>query len=231
MTHPPAGVVFDLGNVLISWQPALAIAAGVGAVEARRFLDAADFDFMAWNHVQDSGRGWGEGVAEVRRTHPHWAEHAQAYVTHFPASLSEVPGTIDVVRDLKAAGIPMVGLTNWSDELYYPYAAEQFAVLRLLDDVVVSGEVKVAKPDPRAYEIAAERAGLPLDRLAFVDDSPRNVDAAAALGMDAIRFTGSGPRRPERRRRGRPGGVQPPAGAPPRSCRGTRMCAATPSAL
>ncbi|MGY2701844.1 HAD family hydrolase [Nocardioides sp. HB32] len=204
MNKPPAGVVLDLGNVLISWQPALAIAAGVGADEARRFLDAEDFDFMAWNHEQDSGRRWADGVAEVRRTHPHWVEHAEAYLAHFPASLSEVPGSLDVVRDLKVAGVPVVGLTNWSDELYYPYAAEQFAVLRLLDAVVVSGEVKIAKPDPRAFEIAAERAGLSLDRLAFVDDSPRNVEAAAALGMDAILFTGAPALRTELRSRGLP---------------------------
>jgi 2-haloacid dehalogenase len=200
----PAGVVLDLGNVLIDWQPALAIAAGVGAVEAERFLTAEDFDFMAWNHLQDSGRRWADGVDEVRRTHPHWAAHAQAYLDHFPASLSEVPGTIDVVRDLHAAGVPLVGLTNWSDELYYPYAAERFEALALLDDVVVSGEVKVAKPDPRAYRIAAERSGHPIERLIFVDDKQDNVDAAAALGMDGVVFTDAAALRADLRARGLP---------------------------
>jgi 2-haloacid dehalogenase len=204
VTDSPAAVVLDLGNVLIAWTPAAAIAAGVGADEAARFLAADDFDFLAWNHLQDSGRPWADGVAEVRRTHPHWARHAAAYLEHFPASLSEVPGTLDVVRDLHAAGVPMVGLTNWSDELYYPYAAPRFAVLRLLDDVVVSGEVKVAKPDPRAYAIAAERAGQPYERLLFVDDSPANVEAARALGMDAILFTDAATLRTELRSRGLP---------------------------
>lgn len=204
MGEVPAGVVFDLGNVLIDWQPALAIAAGVGAVEAQRFLAAEDFDFMAWNHLQDSGRRWADGVAEVRRTHPHWATHADAYLAHFPASLSEVPGTAEVVRDLHAAGIPMVGLTNWSDELYYPYAAERFEVLRMLDDVVVSGEVKVAKPDPRAYRIAAERSGHPLERLVFVDDRQDNVDAAVAVGMDGVLFTDAAALRAALRERGLP---------------------------
>jgi 2-haloacid dehalogenase len=200
----PAGVVLDLGNVLIDWQPTLAIAAGVGAVEARAFLEAEDFDFMAWNHHQDSGRSWADGIAEVRGTHPHWADHAQAYLTHFAASLTAMPDSTAVVRDLHAAGVPMVGLTNWSDELYHRYAAGRFEVLELLDDVVVSGEVKVAKPDRRAYEIAADRAGRPLDRLAFVDDKQLNVDAAAALGMDAILFTDAAALRTELRRRGLP---------------------------
>ena len=204
--HPNArratGVVFDLGNVLIDWQPALAIAAGVGAVEAERFLTAEDFDFMAWNHLQDSGRLWADGVAEVRRSHPHWVPHAEAYLTHFPASLAEVPGTADVVRDLHAAGVPLFGLTNWSDELYYPHAAGRFEVLAMLDHVVVSGEVKVAKPDPRAYELVAEHAGIPLDRMAFVDDRQDNVDAAVALGMDGILFTDAAGLRAQLRARG-----------------------------
>lgn len=198
----PEAVVFDLGNVLIDWQPALAIAAGVGADEAQRFLDAEDFDFLAWNHLQDSGRPWADGVAEVRRTHPHWAEHAAAYLDHFPASLGEVPGTAEIVRELHQAGVRLLGLTNWSDELYYPYAAGRFEVLTLLDHVVVSGEVKVAKPDPRAFEIVADRAGLPLDQLVFIDDNRANIDAAAALGMDAILFTGATQLREQLRARG-----------------------------
>lgn len=198
----PAGIVLDLGNVLIDWQPALAIAAGVGPISAQEFLAAEDFDFMAWNHVQDSGRSWADGVAEVTVSHPHWAEHAQAYVTHFAASLSPMPDSTEIVRDLRAAGVPMVGLTNWSEELFHGYAAGRFEVLDLLDDVVVSGEVKVAKPDPRAYAIAAERIGHPLDRLVFVDDNARNIEAAAALGMDAVLFTDAGALRARLRERG-----------------------------
>jgi 2-haloacid dehalogenase len=74
----------------------------------------------------------------------------------------------------------------------------------MLDDVVVSGEVKVAKPDPRAYEIVAERSGLPLEQLAFVDDRQQNVDAAIALGMDGIVFTDAEALRTELRKRGLP---------------------------
>jgi 2-haloacid dehalogenase len=200
----PQGVVFDLGNVLIDWDPSAAIAAGVGSVEARRFLDADDFDFMAWNHGPDSGGSWDDAEADVRRTHPHWVEHALAYRANFAASLlGEVPGTVDVLRDLHRHGIPLIGLTNWSDELY-PHAPALFEFLELLDDVVVSGTVGAAKPDPRAYEIAAERAGLPLDHLAFVDDKQLNVDAAAALGMHAILFTDAATLRADLRSSGLP---------------------------
>ena len=200
----PAAVVFDLGNVLVDWDPFAAIAAGVGASEARRFLDAPDFDFMVWNHGPDSGGTWADAEDEVRRTHPHWAEHALAYRANFTASLlGEVPGTADVVRGLHAAGIPLFGLTNWSDELY-PHAPRRFDFLALFDDVVVSGTVKAANPDRRAYELVAERAGLPLDQLAFVDDRQANVDAAAGLGMDAILFTDATALRGQLRERGLP---------------------------
>ncbi len=197
-------VVFDLGNVLIDWDPAAAIAAGVGPVEARRFLDSDDFDFMAWNHGPDSGGTWAEAEAAVRRTHPHWVEHALAYRANFAASLiGEVPGSVDLVRELHAAGVPLFGLTNWSDELY-PHAPATFEFLTLLDDVIVSGTVKAAKPDARAYEIVAERAGIPLSRLAFVDDRQTNVDAAAALGMAAMLFTDAATLRADLRERGLP---------------------------
>jgi 2-haloacid dehalogenase len=204
VTRPPSGVVFDLGNVLIDWDPHPAIAAGVGPDEARRFLDATDFDFMAWNHGPDSGGTWEDAEAAVRRDHPHWLEHALSYRAHFLASLlGEVPGSGDIVRELHAHGIPLFGLTNWSDELY-PHAPERFELLALLDDVVVSGTEGVAKPDPRVFEIVAERSGIPLERLAFVDDRQANVDAAAALGMAAILFTDAAALRTELRSRGLP---------------------------
>ena len=200
----PAGVVFDLGNVLIDWQPYAAVAAGVGPDEARRFLAAEDFDFMAWNHAQDSGRSWDEGEAAVALSHPHWAEHARAYRANFAASLvGELAGSVDVVRELHAAGVPLFGLTNWSAELY-PYAPAAFDFLELLDDVVVSGVEGVAKPDPRVFEIVATRSGLPLDRLVFVDDRFDNVLAAQALGMDGLLFTDAAALRAELGRRGLP---------------------------
>lgn len=160
----------------------------MGREEAERFLAADDFDFLAYNHGPDSGDSWDDAEAEVRRTHPHWATHAAAYRTHFAASLvGEVPGTADLVRELKAAGVPQWGLTNWSAELY-PHAPARFDVVGLLDGVVVSGVEGVAKPDPAIFAITAQRSGLPLADLAFVDDRQSNVDAAVALGMAGVLF-------------------------------------------
>ena len=200
----PRGVVLDLGNVVIDWQPQLAIAAGVGPDEARRFMTAEDFDFMAWNHGPDSGGTWDDAEDDVRRQHPHWLEHALAYRAHFPESLAgEVPGTADLVRDLTGAGVPVWGLTNWSHELY-PHAPQRFPVLELFAGVVVSGTEGVAKPDPVAYHRVAERSGLPLRALVFADDREHNVAAARATGMDAVVFTHAARLRADLRERGLP---------------------------
>jgi 2-haloacid dehalogenase len=200
----PLGLVWDLGNVLIDWQPYAAVAAGVGPEEARRFLAADDFDFLAYNHGPDSGLDWDTAEAEVARTHPHWLEHCRAYRVHFAASLvGEVPGTVAIVNDLAAAGVPMWGLTNWSAELY-PHAPATYDFLGLFEDVIVSGVEAVAKPDPAIFEIVRRRTGRPLDRLVFVDDRADNVAAAAALGMDALLFTDAGALRADLRARGLP---------------------------
>jgi 2-haloacid dehalogenase len=198
------GVIWDLGDVLIRWSPYAAVAAGVGEEEARRFMEAEDFDFLAWNHVQDAGGTWADGEDAVRRSHPHWERHAIAYRENFEAALvGEVPGTADLVRELSAAGVPQFGLTNWSDELY-PHAPRLFPVLDLLDDVVVSGTEKVAKPDPAIFEIAVARSGLAASELLFVDDKEANVGAAIECGLDGVLFTGAGDLRRRLRERGLP---------------------------
>ena len=184
-----SGVVWDFGNVLIAWDPVPAVAAGVGEEEAARFL--AEYDFHAWNLACDAGRSWAEALAELEREAPQWLPHGRAYVDHFPHSLTgPVPGTHELVRELHAAGVPQIGLTNWSHELY-PHAPASYDVVGLLHDVVVSGTERLAKPDPAIYRLAAERVELPPERLVFVDDNPANVAAAAELGMHAVRFTGA----------------------------------------
>jgi 2-haloacid dehalogenase len=180
------------------------VAAGLGDEEATRFLAADDFDFMAFNHVLDAGGTWADGEAELRRTHPQWVEHAVAYRANFPAALvGEVPGTVAIVRELSAAGVPMWGLTNWPDE-FWRHAPARFDFLGLLQDVVVSGTEGVAKPDPRIYEIAVARTGLPASELVFVDDKQGNVEAAIEAGLDGIVFTGADRLREQLRQRGLP---------------------------
>lgn len=197
-------VVFDLGNVLIRWDPHPAIAASVGPDAATRFLADQDFDFLAWNHAQDAGRSWEVGEAAAIHSHPHWEPAIRAYRSNFAASLvGPLHDTVDILRELHAAGTPLFALTNWSAELF-PVALERFDFLELFDDIVVSGQVGVAKPDPAVFAVLERRIGHRLDRTVFIDDSPVNVAAARAAGMDAIAFTDTGHLRTDLLRRSLP---------------------------
>lgn len=182
-------VVFDLGNVLVDWDPAPAIAIGVGADQAAAFLSADDLDFRAWNHQLDSGMTCAEAEAQVERDFPHWHPHVVAYREHFEHSLlGEIDGSVAVLDDLAASGVDLYALTNWPAELFAA-ARTRFDFLQRFTDIVVSGEEGVAKPDPVIFGVLRERVGRDLRSCVFVDDRPDNVDAAASSGLDAVLFT------------------------------------------
>ena len=197
-------VVFDVGNVLIAWDPHLAIAKAVGAGQATRFMADEEFDFMAWNHLQDSGRTWDEAEKAAITSHPHWETAIRGYRENFDDSLvGAIEDTVQIVRELHAAGIPLFALTNWSQELF-PVALNRFDFLDLFDDIIVTGEERVAKPDPKIFEILQRRIGHSLHGCIFIDDSLGNIEAAADVGLDAILFTDTGHLREDLSVRGLP---------------------------
>jgi 2-haloacid dehalogenase len=184
-------VVFDLGGVLIDWDPRYLY---------RKLLadEAAVEEFLAtvctpeWNAEQDRGRPFAEGVAELVERHPVHAAAIAAYHERWPEMLGgEIPGTVELLAELRAAGVPLFALTNWSAETFV-FARERFEFLGWFDGVVVSGEERLVKPDPRLFRRLLDRFGLAPEATFFVDDSPANVAAARRLGMDAVRFTDPG---------------------------------------
>ncbi|VTR75612.1 HAD family hydrolase [Cellulomonas hominis] len=182
-------VVFDLGNVLVHWDPVLPFAGRLPDDAVRQFF--ADVDFPALNHRQDAGRPWSEARAEVAARHPEHAATLDLYVERFADSLpGPVPGSAAVVDDLRAAGVRVLGLTNWSAETFH-HAVPAAPVIGRLEAVVVSGQEGVAKPDPRIFRLIAQRHRLDPARTLFTDDSPANVAAAAAEGFQAVLFTGA----------------------------------------
>jgi 2-haloacid dehalogenase len=182
--------VFDLGGVVVVWDPVPAVAAAVGQERAERFVNGDDFDFGAWNHAQDAGRAWVDAEAEARGSHPHLSEEVAAYRPNFALSLRGlVPGTAEILTALHARGVRLVALTNWSAETFHHAPAAFPEVLALFDNIVVSGAEGVAKPDGEIFRILARRLGHPIQDVFYVDDSASNVDAARAVGMDAVLFT------------------------------------------
>jgi 2-haloacid dehalogenase len=187
--------VFDLGGVLIDWDPRYLyrkLLADEGEVE--EFL--ATVCTPEWNAEQDRGRPFAEGVAELVERHPAHAAAIAAFHERWPEMLGgDIPGAVELLAELRATGLPLYALTNWSAETFV-VARERFAFLDWFDGLLVSGEERIIKPDPAIFELLLDRFGLDPGSTFYVDDSPANVAAAAALGLDAVRFTG-----PERLRR------------------------------
>ncbi|KNX37303.1 HAD family hydrolase [Luteipulveratus halotolerans] len=192
--NPVDAVVFDLGNVLIRWDPVPAVAAAVGDERAAAFIADPAFDFASWNYAQDAGRTWDEAEQIAITRHPHLEEEIRAYRANFGEALrGEVEDTVAILRELHQAEVPLIALTNWSAELF-PQALERFDFLDLFEDIIVSGEEGVAKPDPEIFEVLADRVRHlgGLDDCVFIDDSEANVQGATGAGLDAILFTDTG---------------------------------------
>ncbi|MEN8114920.1 MAG: HAD family phosphatase [Actinomycetota bacterium] len=184
--------VFDLGGVLIDWNPEYLYEKLIpDPVRRHEFLTTVCTS--EWNYEMDQGRAVPEAVESLAATHHEAAPLIEAWWTRWSEMLGgEVPGTLAIVEALARTGLPLYGLTNWSAETW-PRGVERFPFLEeLFDGIVVSGRERVAKPDPQVFEILNRRYGLDPAATAFVDDSPANIETADALGYATHRFTGAG---------------------------------------
>jgi 2-haloacid dehalogenase len=184
----PTAVVFDLGGVLIDWDPRhLYRSLFADEAEMERFLN--EVVTGDWNLEQDRGRTFAEGIAVLTHEHPDQAELIEAYWSRWPEMLGEPHhGTVAILEELRATGIRLLAMTNWSAETF-PYAAPRYAFLAWFEAIVVSGQVRLTKPDPAIFQILVDDHAVDPGRTVFIDDMPANVDAATELGFQAIRFT------------------------------------------
>ena len=181
-------VVFDLGGVLIDWDPRHLYRRIFRGDDAAMEHFLAEVCTVEWNEEQDAGRSFAEGVALLQARHPEHRDRIAAFHLRWEEMLAGViPGAIEILRDVKAAGNPVYALSNWSAETY-PVAERRFEFLSWFDGVVVSGRVGLRKPDPAIFRHLLECFGLEAERTLFVDDSERNVEAARRLGFEALRF-------------------------------------------
>jgi len=189
-TDRPTGVVFDLGGVLIDWNPRYLYRQLFGGDEAAMETFLAEVTTPEWNLQQDAGRSWDEAVEVLTRRHPEYGELIAAYRDRWPETLGEAIGpTVAVLDELRHAGVRLFALSNWSAETF-PVARPRYPFLEWFEGIVISGEVGITKPDERVYRHLLERYGLDPARTVFVDDSEANVRAAHAVGMIGIRFEG-----------------------------------------
>jgi 2-haloacid dehalogenase len=181
-------VVFDLGGVLIDWDPRYLY---------RTLFDdeAAMEEFLAtittpeWNHAQDAGRPWAEAIEELAALHPGKRDLIEAYWQRWPETLGDaIESTVSLLHELRSTGVRLFALSNWSGETF-PLARPHYPFLEWFDGIVISGDERLAKPDPRIFAVLLERYGLAAAETLFIDDHVPNVEAAAALGFIAVRFT------------------------------------------
>jgi 2-haloacid dehalogenase len=189
MTESPVhNIVFDLGGVLIDWNPRHLY---------RKLFDGdtgAMEDFLAtvctqeWNEQQDAGRTAAEAQAELIERFPEHEARIRAYYDRFDEMMAgPIPGTLDILEALHERQVPLYALTNWSAETF-PHALRRFAFFERFRGIVVSGRIKLKKPDPRifAHLIAAHR--LVARETLFIDDVLKNVEGARAAGLQALHF-------------------------------------------
>jgi 2-haloacid dehalogenase len=149
-----------------------------------------DVGLWEWHDTLDGGRPYREAADELSGKFPEYAHLIAAWGERFGETISDpVPGVHPIVEELDARGVPLFAITNFSADFWPPFHDKERAFFRRFRHIVVSGEVKLLKPDPAIYFLALDRFGLrPQDAL-FVDDRQINVDGAAAVGMHAHLFT------------------------------------------
>jgi 2-haloacid dehalogenase len=187
MTAAIQAIIFDFGGVLLEWDPH---ALYRNFIEQPQQIDQflAEVGFATWNAEQDRGRPFAEGVAELSRQFPHRAQLIRAYHDHWEDSIvGPIPGSVAILRKLKRAGYPLYGLSNWSAETF-PRVRNKYAFFDLLDDIILSGDVKMIKPDPAIFNLLLTRIGYAAHNCLLIDDSRANVVTAKSLGFNTIHF-------------------------------------------
>ncbi len=181
-------VIFDLGNVLIPFNPRWLFRKMLpDEVSIDRFFKETGFD--AWNLEMDAGRSFADGIAAHSQLFPHHRVLFEAFFERWPETVGEpITESVDLLQTLQREGIRTYALTNFSAETF-PLAVARFPFLSDFDGTVVSGDEGVVKPDPAIYQLLMQRYAITPARAVFIDDKLENVEAARHLGLQGIHFT------------------------------------------
>lgn len=184
-----SNLVFDLGAVLIDWNPRY--------LYDKIFATAAETDFFlnhictsAWNEEQDGGRSLREATEMLVDKFPKFEAEIRAYYGRWKEMLGgPIEETVSILRELKESNqYKLYALTNWSNETF-PLALLNYPFLQWFDGIVVSGREKIRKPDAAFYNLLINRYELDASSTLFIDDNERNIRGAAVCGIDGIHFT------------------------------------------
>ncbi|GAB4541069.1 MAG: HAD-IA family hydrolase [Anaerolineales bacterium] len=188
MTESFPAVVFDFGGVLVQWNPRKIFQDYFPSPQAvDDFL--AETRFSEWNAEQDKGRSFLEGIEIFSAEFPQYAHIIRAFHARWLDSIEgEISGTVEILRALKEQRLPLYGLSNWSMETF-PMTRKMFPFFEWFDGVILSGEVKCVKPEPRIFELCLAMTQKAARECIFIDDSLPNIHAAQTMGFDALHFS------------------------------------------
>ncbi|MBZ0123779.1 MAG: HAD-IA family hydrolase [Roseovarius sp.] len=182
-------VIFDIGNVLIEWRPERYFDRTIGRARRREMF--AEVDIHAMMTRIDSGGDFAGVIARTADRHPRWRDEIlRIHRCWCDIAQPEVPGTVGILRALRARGVPVFALSNFG-AANFPLSAAQFPFLAEFDRRYISGEMGMAKPDPEIYAALEADCGIAPRRLFFTDDRADNIAAAAARGWRTHLFDGA----------------------------------------
>lgn len=183
-------IIFDLGGVLIDWNPKYVFDENYFDSLEKRDYFFENICTSDWNEEQDAGRSIVEATIELIKQFPDWEQPIRDFYGRWTEMLKgPIPGAVEIFRQLKQSGnYKFYALTNWQSELFHiPLVRYDF--LHWFDGRVVSGEEKTRKPFPEFYERLLGRYDVDPSKALFIDDNLRNVKAAEGMGITSIHFT------------------------------------------
>lgn len=181
-------VIFDLGNVLVSWDPA--------NLYRKIFPEQTDLNHflqnvctMPWHTLQDGGRSPREGTEALIKEHPEWESQIRAFYDRWEEMFNgPIEGTVALLKTLKEKGYRVFALSNWNKELYDRTAVD-YPFLEWFDGKIISSEEGMKKPDDNIFHLLFDRFHITPQQAIFIDDNPDNIAAAERLGLPGILFT------------------------------------------
>lgn len=188
MSSKPTAIVFDFGGVLLEWDPRHLYRKLFNGNHQGMEYFLTTICTLEWNRQMDLGKPFAEAVGELARQYPEYADLIYAYRLRWDEM---VPGpyedTVEILAAVHRAGYPIYALSNWSAETF-PIIRQRYEFLSWFDDIVISGALKQAKPEPQIYESLLDRIGRPAAECLFIDDSEANIQTATDLGFQTILF-------------------------------------------
>jgi 2-haloacid dehalogenase len=188
MNTPQPAVIFDFGGVLVDWNPHYLYRPFFDGDDAAidRFMQ--EIGFHEWNLRQDGGRSFVEGVAELSRQFPQYADLIRAYHEHYEDAITgPIWGTVEILRSLKEDRYPLYALSNWAQEKF-ELVQPKHDFFSWFDDILISSTVNLVKPDPQIFTLFLDRIGWAAVDCVYVDDSAANIATANQLGFTTIYF-------------------------------------------